>query len=252
MSDYYKGQRKYNLFNPDSKEPFKLSRTKIDLYLNCPFCFYLDCKLGVGQPPGYPFALNSAVDKLLKNEFDYYRAKKQPHPLMKENKIKAIPFSHEKLEEWRDAFRRGIQYLHEPTNLLIRGGIDDLWINSKKELIVVDYKATSKNSEVDLEQDWQIGYKRQMEVYQWLFRQNGFKVQDTGYFVYCNGVSDNEFFDQKLEFKISVLPYKGNDYWVEPIVFKAKECLISDNIPEPSDDCDICLYRKSVAKHLKF
>ena len=28
--------------------------------------------------------------------------------------------------------------------MIITGGIDDLWINSKEEIIIVDYKATSK------------------------------------------------------------------------------------------------------------
>ncbi len=248
MSKYYNGQRKYNLFDPLSKEPHKLSRTKIDLFLNCPFCFYTDVKLGIPQPPGYPFSLNSAVDKLLKKEFDYYREKQIPHPLMKENSIDAIPYSHEKLEEWRDSLRKGIQYLHPLTNFLVRGGIDDVWINPNNELIIVDYKATSKNDQVSLDADWQIGYKRQMEIYQWLFRQNNFKVSNTGYFVYCNGITDKDFFEKKLEFDISLLPYTGSDDWVESTIIKAKECLMSDNIPESSIDCDFCLYRKNINK----
>ena len=60
--------------------------------------------------------------------------------------------------------RRGIQYLHSPTNLLITGGVDDVWVYPNGELIIVDYKATSKDGEVNLDSDWQIGYKRQMEV----------------------------------------------------------------------------------------
>ncbi len=249
MSNYYNAQRKYGLFDPLATEPFKISRTKIDLFLECPFCFYYDLKLGVKRPPGYPFSLNSAVDKLLKIEFDYYREKQEPHPFMVKNNIEAIPFKHEKLEEWQDSLRRGIQYFHEPTNFLIRGGIDDVWINNKKELIIVDYKATSKNSAVDLDQDWQIGYKRQMEIYQWLFRQNGFLVNNIGYFVYCNGKTDKDFFDQKLEFDVSVIPYKGNDEWIEPIIFKAKECLMLSQPPKPALDCDFCLYRGAINKN---
>ena len=44
------------------------------------------------------------------------------------------------------------------------------------ELIVVDYKATSKDGEVTLDAPRQDGYKRQMEFYQWLLRCNGFTV----------------------------------------------------------------------------
>ena len=119
LSKYYNSQRKSSIFEPFSKEPFRLSRTKIDLFLNCPRCFYLDRRLGVAQPPGYPFSLNSAVDKLLKKEFDFHRVKKTAHPLIKSYGIDAVPFEHEKMEEWRDSLRRGIRYLHKPTNFLI-------------------------------------------------------------------------------------------------------------------------------------
>jgi len=247
MSEYYNPKRSQNLFDPVSREPFKLSRSKIDLFLECPRCFYLDRRLGIARPPGYPFSLNSAVDKLLKKEFDIHRVKESRHPFMEEYGIDAVPFQHEKIEEWRNNFK-GVQYLHKPTNLLITGAIDDVWINSAKELIVVEYKATSKNGEVSLDADWQISYKRQIEVYQWLFRKNGFKVSETGYFVYCNGITDKEAFDKKIEFDIKLIPYKGNDDWVEEKVMEAHECLIGDTIPEMAEDCDFCRYRKEITK----
>ena len=145
--------------------------------MRCPRCFYLDRRLGVGQPPGYPFNLNSAVDVLLKKEFDYYRQRQEPHPLLIENGIEAIPFLHSQLDEWRDSLHHGIQFQIPNTNIIVTGGVDDVWINTAtQELIIVDYKATSKLGEVSLDAEWQIGYKRQAEVYQWLFRQNGFSV----------------------------------------------------------------------------
>jgi CRISPR/Cas system-associated exonuclease Cas4 (RecB family) len=246
MSQYYTARRTRNLFEPNSKVPFKISRSKIDLFLNCPRCFYLDRRLGVSQPPGYPMSLNVAVDKLLKAEFDIHRAKGSRHPLMKTYGIDAIPLAHEKINMWRDALGGGIQYLHEPTHLLITGGIDDVWVNPKRELIIVDYKATAKDGEVSIDAEWQIAYKRQMEVYQWLFRKNGFKVSDTGYFVYCNGDADKKAFDGKLEFKVRVIPYEGNDAWVEKTVTDTHACLMSDMIPESGPECDYCAYRASV------
>ena len=246
MSQYYKAVRTKNLFDPKSKDAFKLSRSKIDLFLNCPRCFYLDRKLGVGRPPGFPFNLNSAVDKLLKTEFDIHRANKTAHPLMKAYKINAVPFQDQRMDEWCDSLRRGIRFLHKKTNFLVTGGVDDVWVNSKKELIIVDYKATSKSAEVNLDAEWQIGYKRQMEIYQWLFRQNGFKVSKIGYFVYCNGNSDKEAFDAKLEFDIKVIPYKGYDSWVENAIIKAHKCLKGNNLPKAGNDCDYCNYVTAV------
>jgi hypothetical protein len=250
MSIYYTPIRSKNLYSPGDKKPFKLSRSKIDLFLECPRCFYLDRRLGVGRPPGFPFALNSAVDALLKREFDTHRATGRPHPLIEEYGIDARPISHEGLEKWRHNFT-GIQYLHEPTNLLIFGAIDDLWQNSKGEYIVVDYKATAKKERITtLDRDWHIGYKRQMEVYQWLLRKNELAVSDTGYFLYCNGRADREAFDKKLEFDVTLISYSGNDDWVEPAVVEAHKCLCREDVPNPSKDCDYCAYRDSVEKVL--
>lgn len=246
MSQYYRPNRKYNLYNPDSTELFRLSRSKIDLFINCPRCFYLDRKLGVAQPPGYPFSLNSAVDKLLKKEFDIHRVHGTAHPLMKTYGIDAIPLSHEKMNEWRDSLRGGIRFKIDGGKVEVTGGVDDIWINPQGEYHIVDYKATSKEEEVTIDADWQIGYKRQMEIYQWLFRQNGFKVSSTGYFVYCNGDTDKEAFDGKLEFTIKIIPYVGDDTWVEKTILSAIECLKSDDLPSNGDDCDFCKYREAV------
>ncbi len=247
MSKYYNPKRTRNIFDPTSKEPFKLSRSKLEQFINCPCCFYMDRRLGVGQPPGYPFSLNSAVDALLKNEFDHYRKEHKPHPLMTQYKLDAIPYDHKDIDIWRNALTAGIGFYHQATNLIISGGIDDVWINPAGELIIVDYKSTSKDGHItSLDQDWQAGYKRQMEIYQWLFRRNNFKVSPTGYFVYCNGDASKERFDGHLVFDITLVPHVGDDSWVEQQIIDAKKCLMSETLPESNTDCDYCRYRKAV------
>ncbi|MBI5420742.1 MAG: PD-(D/E)XK nuclease family protein [Parcubacteria group bacterium] len=196
MSEYYKANRG-SAWNYGGGN-WKLSRSKIDLFLECPRCFYMDNKLGVKRVPGFPFALNSAVDYLLKQEFDTHRARGEQHPLQKEYGIDAKPAPHNELDEWRRNFG-GVKHVHVPTGLVVTGAIDDLWIDSKGEYIVVDYKATAKEEAVkELDKEWQNSYKRQMEVYQWLLRRNGLQVSDTGYFVYCTGRLDRVAFDNMI------------------------------------------------------
>lgn len=245
MSIYYSPKRKRNLYDPKDLQHYKLSRSMIELFLNCPRCFYLDRRLGIARPPGFPFTLNTAVDRLLKKEFDIHRAQKIIHPYMKAYKVRALPYQHEKLNEWRNN-SKGVQFHHKTTNFLVMGAIDDLWVNAKGEVIVVDYKATSKDTEVTLEAEWQQSYKRQMEVYQWLLRRNGLKISDTGYFVYCNGRSDKEAFDGKLEFDVKIIAYLGNDDWVEPTLNQIYRFLEKDRVPKQNKDCDYCAYRKAV------
>ena len=245
MSQYYNPKRgpAYNY----GGDKWRLSRSKIDLFVECPRCFYLDNKLGVKRPPGFPFALNSAVDELLKKEFDILRQKGETHELIDRYGVDARPAPHDELDIWRNNFK-GVQCFHKPTGFWVSGAIDDLWINSQDEYIVVDYKATSKDEDIiELNKSWQDGYKRQMEVYQWLLRQNGYKVSDAGYFVYCNGIKDVEKFDAKLEFRVTLIEYKGDTSWIEPALGDIKDCLDSSSVPPAHPDCDFCAYREAVS-----
>ena len=243
--------RKRNIYQPNQEKPFKLSRSKIENFMSCQRCFYIDRRLGVGQPPGFPFNINSAVDGLLKKEFDHYREIKEPHPYMERLGLNLIPFQHEELDDWRENFK-GVQYFDEDKNLIITGAVDDVWFNlDTEELIVVDYKATAKNGEVSLDADWQDGYRRQMDIYQWLLRKNGFNVSDDGYFVYCNGDKSKESFSNKVEFKVSVLKYSGSTDWIENALKEIKELLDGDVVPDINLECGYCSYNESVDEVLK-
>ncbi len=216
--------------------------------MQCPRCFWLDVRLKITRPSGPPFNINKAIDELFKKEFDVHRAAGTPHPIMADNQVKAVPYQHESLDEWRHNFT-GVTTLHKPTNLHVFGAIDDVWVNDDGELIVVDYKATSKDKEVDINSEWQISYKRQMETYQWLLRQNGFTVSDTGYFVYTNARMDLDGFNDHLEFRTKLIPYSGNDAWVEPTLKKMKETMEGDmpavGVAAMGGECDFCAYARS-------
>jgi len=247
------------LFNLKSEEPMPLSRSKIDLFLQCPGCFYLDRKLGISQPSGAPFTLNNAVDALLKKEFDIYRQNKTIHPFLIKNAVEAIPFDHSDIEIWRKN-TKGIRYLHEATNFEVYGAIDDVWVTPSGELILVDYKAksskddpstflepkTNKDGEIVKTDRYKISYKKQIELYQWLFRKNGFKVLNNAYFVFANAQKDREAFNDKLDFEKHLIVYEGYDDWVEPTLEAIHECLSKDILPESAEECDYCNYRKKI------
>ncbi|MDQ3159191.1 MAG: PD-(D/E)XK nuclease family protein [bacterium] len=244
-------------YEPGQTAVHKLSRSKLELFTQCPRCFWLNERLGIKRPSSPPFQINKAIDELFKKEFDAYRMRREPHPIMVEHKLDAIPYSHEQMDKWRHNFT-GVTTLHKPTNLHIFGAVDDIWVDSGGKLIVVDYKATSKNKEITLDADWQITYKRQMEIYQWLLRQNGFEVNDTGYFVYANGRADLDKFDNRVEFVTKLIPYTGKADWVDDSIVKMKECLEGD-MPEVGiaimgGVCEHCEYAKKrtmlTLKHL--
>ena len=131
--------RKNSFYQKDSEKPFTISRSKFSNFIDCPRCFYLDRVKGLKEPSMPGWALNSAVDDLLKKEFDKHRKEKTPHPIMKEYKLNFIPYDHPEIDKWRQSLSSGISYLDKETNLIIKGGIDDVWYDlDKEELVVVD------------------------------------------------------------------------------------------------------------------
>lgn len=230
---------------------WRLSRSKIELFNECPRCFYVDNKLGTARPRGPAFTLNIAVDALLKKEFDVHRADGSAHPLMEQYGVDAIPFAHKQIDTWRENFE-GVEFYHEPTGFTISGAVDDLWVNPEGELIVVDYKATSKNGRIEslADSSWEESYKRQMGVYQWLLRNNGFTVSSLGYFVYANASADKAAFDGQLEFEVTLVPCEGDTAWIDDILPKIKTTLDADAIPPVGKACEYCPYREAAGKKL--
>ncbi len=183
---------------------------------------------------------------------------------MTKSGVEAIPFKHADLQKWRYNFT-GVSTLHEPTNLHIFGAVDDVWINRDDELIVVDYKATAKAEPVKAlgaKGTWHDMYRRQMEIYQWLLRQNGFKVSDTGYFVYATGSWAHDKFDNVVNFETHVFPHHGNSDWVDQIIKNMKTVMDSDAMPgvgkkvmDSTKPCEFCDYAKKrtelTLKHLQ-
>jgi hypothetical protein len=231
---------------------WRLSRSKIDLFVECPRCFYLDNKLGTARPRGPAFTLNVAVDALLKKEFDVHRAEGSSHPLMDEYNVEAIPFDHEKMGTWRENFE-GIEHKHAATGFTISGAVDDIWVDADDNLIVVDYKATSKEGDIVTLADssWEDQYRRQIGVYQWLLEQNGFPVAKTGYFVYANATTAKDSFAGQLDFKVTLVPCEGDTSWIEPTLEKIKTCLSAETLPASSDTCEYCTYRTAAGKKLQ-
>lgn len=245
MANYRQRSQPYS---PGQKAAYSLSRSKIELFMQCQRCFWLGERLKITRPSGPPFNINKTIDELFKREFDKHREEGTAHPIMLANKVKAVPYQHEDLNKWRYNFT-GVRALHEATNLEIFGAVDDIWETEDGELIVVDYKATSKNKEVDIDSSWQISYKRQLEVYQWLLRQNGFVVSNTGYFVYTNARLDVDGFGDKLEFTTKLIPYEGDDSWIEPTLEEMKKVMDSDKMPAVGaaamgGECEFCVYAK--------
>lgn len=220
----------------------ELSRSKLDLFRECPRCFHDDVARGVKRPSGPPFTLNIAVDELLKKEFDVLRAAGRPHALFAgiPGLSGVVPFAHPSLDDWRFNFK-GVRWLDDATGWTLFGAVDDVWVRPDGSLVVVDYKATAKAADLT-PASLHGGYRRQAEVYQFLLRQNGFTVHREAWFVYANGDKTRAALDAALQFRMTLIPYRGDSDWVLPQFRAAVACALSPVRPAVPEGCEWCAY----------
>ena len=259
-------------FKPDRDEPYEISRSRVETFVRCPACFWLDRARGVKFPSIPGFNLNTNTDILLRRDFDVYRAKQEPHPFMTLNGLgHLVPFAHEDLPKWENSLHFGaanhFNTLHEETNILFGGGLDDVWHNKDTgELHIVDYKSTAQGvrgptkepKPIDLEGPYKDGYKRQMDMYQWVMRGMGHPVSNTGYFVYVDGqhwgiegMLDEHPETASMTFSATLLPYEGDDSWVEGTLRDIKAALTSDQCPAHNEACEQKTFLDGVAEALR-
>lgn len=236
-----------SMYSAGQNTPFKISRSKFSDFLDCPRCFYLDRVKGLQSPSMPGWSLNSTVDDLLKKEFDQYREEQKPHPIFIENNLPFIPYQHEDIDHWRNSLKGGISYDDEDTNLVIHGGVDDIWFNTQtEELVVADYKAQSSTAPLEikpyLDSPYHQGYKRQMDIYVHILRKMQFKVSDTTYFMVCNGEKTPDRFDGNMKFTIKLIPYSADTSWIEQKILEMKQTLELSSPPEINPYCENCAY----------
>ena len=239
--------RKSSIYSPGQNEVFKISRSRFSNFCDCKRCFFLDRVKGLQSPSMPGWSLNTTVDELLKKEFDFYREKKEPHPIFKHYNLNFIPYQHKDIDQWRESLKGGISYHDEDTNLILHGGVDDVWYDlDEKKLVVADYKAQSTKYEVEkvsyLNSQYHQGYKMQMDIYVHILRKMGFKVSDTSYFMVCNGVKTRDSFDSVMNFDITLVDYKVDISWVQKKINEMKDTLESEKIPEETPHCESCAY----------
>ena len=244
--------RHRGVYQPEKAEPYELSRSRIENFIRCPACFYLQQVRGVKFPSIPGFNINEATDVLLKRDFDKYRISSQTHPFLANIGLgHLVPYQHENFELWTQSLHFGAEgrfnTVHEETNLKIGGGIDDVWLNSETgQVHIVDYKSTSQKSpdkEINLDGPWKATFKRQMDLYIWIMRRIGPDASDVGYILYCDGdrFTEEAFLGEKsatMQFKMTLLPYESDLSWIEPALKEIMAVLKAPHCPDHSDECE--------------
>lgn len=230
---------------PDKFSTIKLSRSSLKLFQDCPRCFWLDLHHKIKRPPSLPYTLSSAVDFLVKQEFDKYRHQGTLPPIFAQHSFKAKLFNDPRLATWRENFK-GIQYFDEDLNAMLYGAVDDVLEFPDKSLAVIDYKS-SGSREIRIYDD----YQKQMDIYSWLLDRNGFATHPEAYFVFYQVDKSGGGFANALPFIEQLKAVKVDKSWVGDVFEQAVMVARRDTPPEIETMCPHCLYVQQAGQYFE-
>ncbi len=245
-----KRTRASSIYNPGQTEDFKISRGKFSDFLTCQRCFYLDRVKGLAEPRTPGWTLNETTDLLLKKEFDECRKHQKPHRLFAQYGLDHIvPFEHPAMDDWRNSMHKGLMARYKDSNIILSGGVDDIWFDTKKEcLIVVDYKSQANSKTVEplsyLASPYHEGYKIQMDFYNYLLDLMEFPIGDTSYFLVVNANRGASGFHGVMEFTETIVPYQHDISWLDEQVQNMIDCMNLNKLPESNISCENCAYAR--------
>ena len=184
---------------------------------------------------------------MVKREFDGYRQKGELPPVLVNAGISnAKLYNGDNFYDWRNNFK-GVSYFDEGLNAVLYGAVDDVLEFSDGSLAVIDYKS-SGSKEITIYDD----YQKQMDVYNWILKQNGYEMYPSAFFVFYQVQKDENGFNNVLRFKEQVRQVKVNMEWVGPAFEAAVELARQDLPPSESGNnnkhCDHCHFVDRIAE----
>lgn len=213
----------------------RLSPSSLNIFKNCPKCFWLEKNAKTPRPRGIFPSLPGGFDRIIKQAMDTYRSAKEV-PFSVEG-VSGLRFFQDqrKLDQWRN-WRTGLKAEFGEHCLI--GAFDDLLITRDK-YVPFDYK--SKGSAANLE-DATKYYQTQLELYALMLQQNSYRTENFGVLLFFSPESLDLRTDP-LHANLLVQSFK-----IEISTDRAKT-LFDDAIacleglePLAGPECEYCLY----------
>jgi len=210
-----------------------LSPSSLNLFLECPRCFWLYVKKKISRPEPPASTLPRGIDGLIKKHFDKYRNLNRLPPEL-EGKISAKPIQQVILDKWRN-WRTGLRYEEEGIGLI--GGLDECFVD-KDVYIPVDYKTRG----YELKDDTVGYYQNQLNIYTLLLEKNGFKTNSFAYLIFYVLESLKDFGQAKFDIEVAKVDTDLKNAY--QVFIGAGRLLKQDLPPQKSPGCSFCSWAK--------
>lgn len=216
---------------------YKLSPSRMNLFIECKRCFWLRVNEKVKRPSG-PFpSLPSGVDREVKNHFDRFRQRDEVPPEIRDEGLEL--FEDKGFLEKARSWKTEPKWRDPETGALLRGGVDDLLMDGD-DIVVLDYKTRGYAPKQD--NGAPSYYRRQVNLYNLILRENGYSTADYGLILYFYPDTINN--DGEFVFHTELREIEVDIEKAKKLVRDAVDTL-NGSIPKHDDDCDFCDWNAS-------
>ena len=218
----------------------KISWSKLELFKECPRCFYYDVKLKVRRPSSDLLTFYNSVDASMKSEMDHCRASNTIPEVISQHDHPYRLSNHPRIGEWR-SISQGLKF-NWSDDIVLLGLIDDLWEDERGKFVVVDFKSTVSQNTMQKLPPWHEKMQRQLSFYAYLFMKNGFDVHPKGVIFYVIGQTGKNGLFGKMNFDYQLFELPIETGWIENTVKDAIGILEDSIIPKHSSKCPFCTF----------
>lgn len=223
---------KLNLMPPAK---FVLSPTALNLFEDCPRCFYLERAKNQPRPQG-PFpSLPNGIDEAIKEYFDYYRSKQELPPLL-DGQLEGQLATQQEVNHWRSGI--GFNIPHKQGRLW--GKLDEALRLPDGSVVPVDYKTRGYPPKTDLIKP----YQNQLDCYGLLLKEQGESVGSVGYLIYYypqkNSGAD---LHAAIPFEVEIKPVTIDPERARQLLHNALD-LLAGKEPAHRQECKFCQWQK--------
>ena len=225
-----------------AEKVFKLSPSSLNLYLECPRCFWLRFNKGITRPEGPSSTLPRGMDYTLKNYYDSYRGKGLPPELVGQVPGRLLQDQSRINEMRKHSFGFPLS-----SHIWFGGALDEALELEDGSVVPLDNKTKGFPPK---EAHWT--HLAQMSGYSLILREKGIQTKNVAYLVHW-------FFDHKnmkdsdpLDFNVAVEEVRTDPNQTHQLILEAIETLKGEippigqrSGPDSDEPCSFCLYRQA-------
>jgi hypothetical protein len=218
-------------------KPLRLSPTSgLNLFNDCPRCFWLHYNGRVPRPRGIFPSLPGGMDLVIKDYFDQYRGELPPE--LKGRVRGKLLEDVGLMNLWRN-WRTGLEYFDKQRNAALFGALDECLVHDGK-YVPLDYKTRGS---APVAGDSERYYQTQLDAYALMLEANGYPVADFAYLVYYypERVSENG----AVRFNVHPVELSLDAHRAKNTFEQAVDSL-QKSLPDRRESCEYCSWHKNM------